>query len=253
MEITLARVIAVANQKGGTGKTPTVANLGYALFRMGYHVLLVDFDPQGSLSAYFLGADEADNLPITIYNAITTLKRIEPIEIAPKFSLLPAHDELEAATLELPSRANAERRLAKVLRYYQFDFCLIDTQPSLGLLTRNALAAANQVIIPVKTELSAERTLRRILALVDEVKESDLNEKLTIWGILPTLFDVRKAHHKEVLQAIQHKHQHLVYPFPSLERTAYNDALTAKVDVRELDKSLGEYWDAIARSVIKGG
>src|SRR5579864_3385943 len=120
------KVIAIANQKGGVGKTPTTANLGFALHRKGYKVLLVDFDPQGSLSSYFLGADEADNQEITVYNAITNIKPINPITIQEGFDLLPAHDELEASTLELPAKPNAERRLLKVLSYYNYDFCLID-------------------------------------------------------------------------------------------------------------------------------
>lgn len=245
------KVIAIANQKGGVGKTPTTANLGFALHRKGCKVLLVDFDPQGSLSAYFLGADEADAQEKTIYNAIMEMKPIQPLVILPGFDLLPAHDELEASTLELPAKPNAERRLLKVLSFYSYDFCLIDCQPSLGLLTRNALAAAHLVLIPVKTELSAQRTLKRILGLIEEVKESDLNESLQIWGILPTLFNPRKAHHNEVLQALRMKYQSLLYDDPSKDRTAYNDATTARTDVREFDKLLGEYWDKIASSIVE--
>jgi chromosome partitioning protein len=251
------RTIAIANQKGGTGKTPTTANLAFALNLKGYRVLLVDFDPQGSLSAYFMGFEEAERQDITIYNAIMNVKPINAIHIQEGMDLLNAHDELEAATLELPAKPNAERRLLKVLSFYtNYDFCLIDCPPNLGLLTRNALAAANKVIIPVKTEIAAYRTLNRILGLIEEVKESDLNEDLTIWGILPTLYVSSKAHHNEVLQAIKDMYPNLVYAEPSKDRTAYNDATTAKAFVGNFDKTLADYWLTLAgtltpeRSVI---
>src|SRR5438270_13750871 len=97
------RTIAIANQKGGVGKTPTTVNLGYALARAGSSVLLVDLDPQGSLSEYFL-AEQAEEQEITMYNALLEIKRLEPIAITDRIHLLPAHDELAAAELELPSK-----------------------------------------------------------------------------------------------------------------------------------------------------
>jgi chromosome partitioning protein len=115
------KIIAIANQKGGTGKTPTTVNLGYALARSGYRVLLVDLDPQGSLSEYFL-AEQAETQDSTVYNALTEIKRIEPVVITDRIDLLPAHDELSAAELELPNKPNAQKRLAKVLSLYQYDF-----------------------------------------------------------------------------------------------------------------------------------
>ncbi len=244
-------IIAIANQKGGVGKTPTTVNLGFALARRGCKVLLVDLDPQGSLSEYFL-QEKADLQEITVYNALISIKPIQPISITETIDLLPAHDELEASTLELPSKSNAERRLLKVLSFYQYDYCLIDCQPSLGILTRNALAAAHKVLIPVKTEISAERTLKRILGLIEEVKESDLNEELQIWGILPTLYTNNKAHHQEILRALKDKYQSLVYDEPSKDRTVYNDATTMKLDVSSLDKTLGQYWDRVAATFIEG-
>src|SRR5579864_3705075 len=125
------KIIAIANQKGGVGKTPTTVNLGYALARAGYKILLVDLDPQGSLSEYFL-AEKAEAQENTIYNALMEIKRIEPLIATDRIHLLPAHDELSAAELELPNKPNAQRRLSKVLSFYQYDFCLIDCPPNLG-------------------------------------------------------------------------------------------------------------------------
>ncbi len=243
------QIIAIANQKGGVGKTPTTVNLGYALSRAGSSVLLVDLDPQGSLSEYFL-AEQAEAHETTIYNALMEIKRIEPVTITERIHLLPAHDELSAAELELPSKPNAQRRLSKVLSFYQYDFCLIDCPPNLGIFTVNALAAAHQVLIPSKTELSSERTIKLIMRTIEDVQHSDLNARLMIWGILPTLFNSRKSHHNEVLLAMKYKHGEKVYKEPSKETTRYNDAYTAKTDVSVFDKELGKYWDRIAATFV---
>lgn len=243
------QIVAIANQKGGVGKTPTTVNLGYALARAGKRVLLVDLDPQGSLSEYFL-VEQAEAQDTTIYNALIDIKRIEPFVINDRVHLLPAHDELSAAELELPSKPNAQKRLAKVLSFYQYDFCLVDCPPNLGIFTVNALAAAHQVLIPSKTELSSERTIKLIMRTIADVQQSDLNAGLIIWGILPTLFNSRKAHHNEVLLAMKYKHGEKVYQEPSKETTRYNDAFTARTDVSVFDKELGKYWDRIAATFL---
>ncbi len=248
------RIIAIANKKGGIGKTPTTVNIAFALARAGHAILLVDLDPQGSLSEYFL-ADQADIQEVTVYNALSDLQRIEPLALTPQIALLPAHDELAGAELELPSKVHGQKRLAKVLSFYQadYDFCLLDCPPSLGILTINALASAHQVVIPVKTEISAERALKRIKNTITDIQESDLNGQLTIWGILPTIYDSRKAHHKEVLQALRYKYGEEVYKEPSRETTKYNDATVLKTDVSALDKALAAYWDTLAATFVQEG
>ncbi len=243
-------IIAIANQKGGVGKTPSTVNLGAALARKGKRVLLVDADPQGSLTEYFL-ADQADRLDVTIYNSMMKLEPIQTTVMSDLIALLPAHDELSAAELELPAKPNAQKRLAKVLSFYDQEYCIIDCPPSLGILTINALAAADKVIIPVKTEIAAYRALKLIHRTIDEVRKSDLNTSLKIWGILPTLYDMRKGHHQEMLQAIHDIYKAKVYPEVSKESTKYNDACTIQSDVSVLDKNLGEYWDRLATAVIE--
>jgi chromosome partitioning protein len=247
------RIIAIANQKGGVGKTPTTVNMAFALARAGYSILIVDFDPQGSLSEYFL-ADQADIQEVTIYNALSDLQRIAPVSLTPLIAILPAHDELAGAELELPSKVHGQKRLARVLSFYQadYDFCLIDCPPSLGILTINALASAQQVVIPVKTEISAFRALKRIKNTLKDILESDLNGGLTVWGILLTLYNVTKAHHKEVLQALHAKYGSEVYEEESRDTTKYNDAAVLKTDVSALDKALGAYWDKLAATLVNG-
>ena len=131
-------------KRGESGKTPTTVNVAFALARAGSTILLVDLDPQGSLSEYFL-ADQADIQEVTVYNALSDLQRIEPLSLTKHIALLPAHDELAGAELELPSKVNGQKRLAESLSFYQadYDFCLLDCPPSLGILTINALAVAN--------------------------------------------------------------------------------------------------------------
>ena len=118
-------------------------------------------------------------------------------------------------------------------------------------MTINALASSNQVIIPVKTEISAERALKRIKSTIHDIQQSDLNSNLAIWGILPTIYDSRKAHHKEVLQVLKHKYGNEVYSEPSRETTKYNDATVLKTDISALDKALAAYWDTLAATFVE--
>jgi chromosome partitioning protein len=131
---------------------------------------------------------------------------------------------------------------------YNYDFCVIDTPPNLGLLTRNALGAAQTVLIPVKTEITAQRTLKRFFTTLDDVRKSGLNRHIKVWWILPTLYDSRKAHHREILQSLSMEYGPQVYPEPAKETTKYNDATTAKTDTNDLDKTLGEYWNRLAQT-----
>ncbi len=239
-------IVAVAAQKGGVGKTPASVNLGSALARRpDTRVLLVDVDPQASLTEYLL-AEETYEQETTIYNAIMKIEPIAPIEIRENLHLLNAHDELFEAEFRLLTMSNPDGRLRAVLDQYNYDFCIIDTPPNLGLLTRNALGAAQQVLIPIKTELTAQRTIKRLYATLDDVRKSGLNRKLATWWILPMLYDGRTAHHREILESIQLEHGKLVYPEPAKLTTKYNDATTLKTDVNDLDPILGAYWNRLA-------
>jgi|SRR5450755_709396 chromosome partitioning protein len=238
-------IIAIASQKGGVGKTPATVNLAFALARLRYRVLMVDTDPQASLTEYLL-AQETYEQETTVYNAIMDIEPIAPIEIRENIHLLNAHDELFEAEFRLPSMPNPDGRLRAVLDMYNYDFCVIDTPPNLGLLTRNALGAASQVLIPVKTELTAQRTLKRFYSTLDDIRKSGLNRKIAVWWILPTLYDSRKAHHREILQSINLEYGSQVYQEPAKETTKYNDATTLKTDTNDLDHLLGNYWNRLA-------
>lgn len=200
-----ARVIAMVNQKGGVGKTTSTINLGAALAELGRRVLMVDFDPQGALSAGF-GVNPHE-LDTTIYNVMMD-RKVEVHEAVRRtefenMDLLPANIDLSAAEVQLVNEVAREQVLSGALRKLKddYDVILIDCQPSLGLLTVNALTAADGVIIPLICEFFA---LRAVALLVDSIEkvQDRLNPDLKIDGVLATMFDSRTLHSKEVIARI---------------------------------------------------
>jgi chromosome partitioning protein len=249
------KTIAVVNQKGGVGKTPTAINLGFALKRAGQRVLLIDIDPQASMSQHFLGERWKDQQP-TIYNALVSLEPITPLTISEQLDFLPAHDELLEAEIKLPKITHGyyQPRLAMLLQKYpNYAYAVIDTPGNVSMFTTIALTAAHLAVVPTKTELAAERSTRDILGLIEDIRAGGLNPQLEIWGILPTLFQSNVAHHKEVLEVLRDKYNSLLYQEPSRQTTKYNDATALKADVSILDAELGKYWDRVAASVIEKG
>jgi chromosome partitioning protein len=242
-------IVAVANQKGGTGKTSTVVNLAAALFRAGKSTLLVDMDPQASLTEYFI---DPASLETTIYNVLIDGAALSPLVIGDLTHLIPATIDLAAAEIQLPAKRNQERSLSRFLRQFagKYDYCLLDCPPSLGVLTANALTAAHLVLVPVSTELMAERTVKLILNTVEDIKEVELNPNLKVWRLLATLYDKRLAHHREILQALRAKYNSLLYPEPVSATTKYKDAVTSGTDVSDLDQKLGDFWDGLAATLI---
>ena len=200
-----ARVVAVCNQKGGVGKTTSVINLGAALAGYGRRVLLVDLDPQGALSAGLgVASHELDH---TIYNlmlgsktAITDVLMPTSVE---NLDLIPANIDLSAAEVQLINEVGREHTLARALRpvLHAYDYILIDCQPSLGLLTVNALACAHGVLMPVAAEFFS---LRGVALLVDTVAkvQDRINPDLTVDGVLVTMYDGRTVHAREVVSLL---------------------------------------------------
>ncbi len=200
-----ARIIAMCNQKGGVGKTTSTINLGAALAEYGRRVLLVDFDPQGALSAG-LGV-RADQLDRTVYHLLLD-PHTEPDEVIVKtdvagLDLLPSDIELSGAELHLVNEVAREHALARVLRPVlpDYDYVLIDSQPSLGLLTVNALTAAQGVIVPVECEFFSLRGAALLMETIKKVQER-LNPDLELQGVLATMYDGRTLHGREVLARI---------------------------------------------------
>ena len=199
-----ARIISLCNQKGGVGKTTTTINLGATLAELGRRVLVIDFDPQGALSAG-LGVQTHD-VP-TIYDLLLgTVKN--PVEAIvhtnyANLDIIPANIDLSAAEVHLVNEVARETILARVLRKVsdQYDVILIDCQPSLGLLTVNALTAAHGVLIPLECEFFALRGVALLVETIEKVKDR-LNPVIELDGILATMYDSRTLHSREVLDRV---------------------------------------------------
>ncbi|SDE21761.1 chromosome partitioning protein [Nocardioides lianchengensis] len=200
-----ARVVSMCNQKGGVGKTTTTINLGASLAELGRKVLLVDFDPQGSLSVGLgLNPHEMD---LSIYNLLMDREVgvedvIVPTGVA-GMDLLPSNIDLSAAEVQLVHEVAREQTLQRVLApaIAQYDVILIDCQPSLGLLTVNALTASDGVIVPLECEYFALRGVALLKTTIDKVRER-LNPRLEIDGVLGTMFDGRTLHSREVMDRL---------------------------------------------------
>jgi len=200
-----ARIISMCNQKGGVGKTTTTINLGAALAEYGRKVLLVDFDPQGSLSVG-LGLNP-HQIELTIYDLLMDREVALADIVVPTgvegMDLLPSNIDLSAAEVQLVNEVAREQTLQRVLApaVADYDVILIDCQPSLGLLTVNALTASDGVIVPLECEYFALRGVALLKTTIDKVRER-LNPRLQIDGVLGTMFDGRTLHGREVMQRL---------------------------------------------------
>ena len=199
-----ARIVALCNQKGGVGKTTTAINLAASLASYGRKVLAVDFDPQGALSAG-LGIQTHD-VP-TVYDLLLDTKRDAHEAIVQSavenLDVLPANIDLSAAEVHLVNEVARETILSRVLRQVSgdYDVILIDCQPSLGLLTVNALTASHGVVIPLECEFFALRGVALLIETIDKVRDR-LNPSITLDGLLATMYDARTLHSREVLERI---------------------------------------------------
>ena len=201
-----ARVIAMANQKGGVGKTTTTISLGAALAELGQKVLVVDFDPQGGC-ALGLGI-EPGSLELSVYNALLD-RSCDTEDVVMQTSvegldLLPSNIDLSAAELMLVQEVAREQSLSRALAPMRsrYDFVLVDCPPSLGLLTINALTAADGVIVPLECEYYALRGMGLLMDSIERVRDR-LNPQLEVDGILPTMYDGRTLHAREVLERVR--------------------------------------------------
>jgi chromosome partitioning protein len=202
----MGTVLAIANQKGGVAKTTSVASLGAALAELGQRVLVVDLDPQGSLT-FSLGVDPED-LELSVHQVLTQGLDAREVIIRTEddVDLLPATIELARAEAELLTRTGREHVLKAALEQlsddeFEHDWVLLDCPPSLGVLTVAALTAADGVVIPLQCETLSHRGVSQLLDTVHDVKRFT-NRRLAVWGVLPTLYDGRSSHARAVLESI---------------------------------------------------
>ena len=252
-----ARVISLCNQKGGVGKTTTTISLAGALAEMGRTVLLVDFDPQGALSAGM--AVKSHDVP-TIYDAMIGREKdirqlIQPTKTA-GIHLIPANIDLSAAEVHLVNEVAREHILARALKPVMddYDVILIDCQPSLGLLTVNALSASHGVLIPLECEYFALRGVALLIDTIEKVKDR-LNPALELDGIVATMYDARTLHAKEVLERVVDAFGDKVLETVIGRTVKFPDASVAAVPITEFapNHASANTYRELARELIHRG
>ncbi len=209
----MTRIIAVAMQKGGVGKTTTTINLAAGLTMLGYRVLVIDLDPQGNLTQH--AGHDPEKISPTIYDILKSeLDGIEaPAHMAihacsEGFDLMPSQPELSLVEISLMNVLSRERVLSTILDRLKesYDYILIDCSPALNLLVINALTASNSVIIPIQTEYLAARGAMMVLSTIETIRHKKLNPALYVEGILLTMADTRTIMTKDILAAVQHQY-----------------------------------------------
>ena len=252
-----ARIIAMCNQKGGVGKTTTSINLGASLAEYGRKVLLVDFDPQGALSAG-LGIVAHDG--ITIFNLMQD-EELNPRDAIrktamPNLDVIAANIDLSAAEMNLVNEYDREKILKRILRKISddYDVVIIDCQPSLGLLTVNALTAAHGVMIPLACEFFALRGVAILEGIIKKV-QARLNETLVLDGVLATMYDSRTHHSREVMQMLHDKFGDDVFKSVIARTVKFPDATRVSEPINSYAPSseAAEAYRTVARELISRG
>jgi chromosome partitioning protein len=249
----LARVVAFTNQKGGVAKTTTTLNLGVAFQEMGHRVLLVDLDPQGNLTMS-LGLDP-DSVRPSMYDVLVSGVSIEDVIRHQEIDVAASNIDLAAAEIALSSQIGRERALSKALLQVRdtYEFVLIDTPPSLGLLTINALTASDAVIVPVQCEYLSLRGLAQLERTLELVRDN-LNPNVHIAGILPTMYDSRTVHGKEAVEVLRGSFGDLVYSTEIHKTIKFAEAPVKGQSVLKYapESQAAEAYRQLAREVLDG-
>jgi chromosome partitioning protein len=249
----LKRVIAFANQKGGVAKTTTTLNLGVALAEKGHKVLLVDLDPQGNLT--MSQGFNPDSIERSMFDVLVHKLPITEIVETAEVDIAVASIDLAGAELALSSMIGRERALEKALAPIreEYDYILIDTPPSLGLLTINAFVAADGVIVPVQCEYLSLRGLVQLQNTLTMIREN-LNPDVDIVGILPTMFDKRILHSREAVEILRENFGDLVFKTRIRKTIRYAEAPVKGLSVLKYDPTgeAAEAYRDLAKEVLRG-
>jgi len=249
----LAKVVAFANQKGGVAKTTTTLNLGVAIKEFGYRVLAVDLDPQGNLTMS-LGLNP-DELRPSMYDVLVGGVNIERVIFERELDIAVASIDLAAAEIALGSLIGRERVLSKALMPIRdrYDYIMVDTPPSLGLLTVNALTAADAVIVPVQCEYLSLRGLAQLERTLELVREN-LNPNVHIAGIVPTLYDARTVHGREAVEVLRSSFGDLVFNTAIAKTIRFAEASVKGESVLRYapESQAAQAYRELAREVLDG-
>ena len=255
----VGRVIAIANQKGGVGKTTTAINLAVAMADAGRRILLVDLDPQGNATSGIISREDANAARSghrTIYEALVSGVPISDIirQVRPMLSLAPAGDDLVGAEIELVTMEGRERRVRSLLEpiLSKYNYVLIDTPPSLGILTLNALVAADSVLVPMQCEYYALEGLSSLLATIDRVKAA-IRPTLEIEGLVLTMFDSRNRLSHEISGEVRRHFTDKVFRAVIPRNVRLSESPSHGLSVLEYEtKSAGaEGYRALAAEIIE--
>jgi chromosome partitioning protein len=224
----MGKIIAIANHKGGVGKTVSTANIGAGLRLLGKQCLLIDLDPQASLTKS-LGIEGPAK---TIYGVLRGSYKPEPVQIRPGLELIPSDLDLSGAEVELINETGREYVLREILEPLKggYDFILIDTPPSLGILTVNALTAAQEVLIPLQAQFLALHGLSKLLEVIGKIQKR-LNPGLQVGGVFLTQFNARKVLNRNVLEAVQARFKDGLFSTHIRDNVALSEAPYAGVDI----------------------
>jgi chromosome partitioning protein len=249
-----ADVIAFANQKGGVAKTTTTLNLAVAFAESGYRVLCIDLDPQGNLTMS-QGIDP-DKVEKSLYDVLVNDMPISEIIVKREIDIAVASIDLAGAEIAMSTKIGRERSLEKALKEVEgdYDFICIDTPPSLGLLTINALTVSNKVIVPVQCEYLSMRGLVQLQNTLRMIQEN-LNPDVKIEGILPTMFDSRTVHAKEAVEILEENFGDLVFKSRIRKAIKFAEAPVKGASVLKYDSgsSAANYYRELAKEVLANG
>jgi chromosome partitioning protein len=246
----MSKLIAISNHKGGVGKTTSAINIGAGLNKLGKTVLLIDLDPQANLSQS-LGIIEQER---NIYGALRGEYKLEPIQILKGLDLIPSTLDLSGAEVELSGEAGREyilRELIEPLRS-SYDYILIDSPPSLGLLTINAFTASDEILIPLQAQYLALQGLAKLIEVVDKIKKR-LNKDLRIGGVIVTQYDSRKVLNRDVVDTIEAHFKEDVFKTKIRDNIALAEAPAQGLDIfRYNPKSYGaEDYLSLCKEILK--
>lgn len=240
----MAKVISIANNKGGVGKTTSVQNLGAALNKLGHSVLLVDLDPQANLTEAF-GSGQVQE---SVYDVLKGIEKLPAIRVGEDFFLIPSNLDLSIAEIEFSTRTARENILKRNLIdrvKNDFDYIIIDCPPSLGLLTVNALVASDEVLIPIDAEFFALKGIDKFLYIVEDIKKNELNKTLKVSGVFVTMFE-NVVLKRDIISTIKESFNQKVFDTKIRKNIALAEAQSMGNDILSYDPTCNGAKDYMA-------